>query len=436
MSSKKCRIILFLLICVLPIGCTSTSKTTSRVPAQISISDLGEYTGSSEFKLFFGSESGSKFIPNINLLQTSEESRVRQEVRNTVKKSFLISTLPLLGSISGLRTGTEKSLFESLIHSASIIRENLRNDLSEIEKNHAHIDIWPYKQSLFLAPIKEERKDLFYSAEKVSAGSLDVSQIIGTTPSNNRFPAKITESIKLLQSKTHLKTPDQAYLLAMHSQLIVDPKGESQLLIKALLGIHPMTIPFEEKNDQVHIKQIDIPNKATDYPVVALDIIIGLSPQSEEPQLLLSFGEFTEYKDNKFILSNKPTTAPCLKGSVAKVPLQVVAIDFCFKDMQFDLNSLSLNNLNILTSPGLSLGKHRFTFGGLQISSVSTQLQNEINNSIKTQIEAAKEKVEKKKDDSFQKVKLEIENLNIVNAGQLSSSTVDLALKKILGVRN
>jgi hypothetical protein len=343
------RLLIAVIIAVsvlLSTACSNRKISESRIPASIRnpAGTPQEYTGGSDYRLFFAPDSASGFNPDSDLINPSQEELAKEKIRDAIKASFVKALLPIYGVISGNSTGTEPDVFGSVLHSISILQNNLRDELKAIPAADGNQEFWPFEQQIVLVPFKAPARNIFYAAEKVSLNTGEAIRTMGMHPGLSKFDQETTQAIKSLQDATLPALKDPAYLIGMESRLHINPITESKINIKILLGLKPERIPFSQTNDQVKIKEIVIPT-AEYQPAVVLEFTIGLSPQSKEPTLVMNFGKFSEYKNGTFVMEDKgqQNTGPCLLGNLPKPNL--VAVSFCFKQMNFDLSTTQLSAL-------------------------------------------------------------------------------------------
>jgi len=392
-----------------------SQKPNERTPAQTAPIP---YSGGSDYKLFLGASPDVDFDPGADITQLSERDLAREQVRNTIRGALLKSTFPVMGVLTGNKTGTEPNVLTSLLNMTSILQQTLRFELSQIEVGDQ--SIWPLAQEIVLTPWLDKKDNLFYGVDKISMDSAHLVNVLGVTPSSLGFDKKLTTAVQEFQKRSTGNLTDPAYLLGFSGHLHLDPKRESLLTLRVLLGLKPERMKFEKINDQVKLEQLVIPETDHGGPVAALTFNIGLSPNSAAPTLDITFGEFDKFEDGSFVIlaTNQEKSTPRLVGTLNKNGLKWIATHFAFKKMTLDLEQKHLSDLEMLTSAGINIGGAQFTVGGFSVQSVDQQFQAEINNTIDAEVKKAirtgKDKIE---------------------SGILEKQMIELAFGKIFGER-
>ena len=248
-----------------------------------------------------------------------------------------------------------------------------------------------------------------------------LANLIGGRPHGKIFAKHINENLQKMRTSVHRSSKNPADLLGLTAHLHIG-KGKNAarwVKIKTLLAIKKTTSDFENRvPGKVHLKKVVIPALADNDINAVMEIDIDLSPKAKFYDLTMHFGEFDQFinfaeakKINEKALKasdrvdlfdftikkkGRQKAAPRLEGNADKPGLRRVALNFSFADLKMDLTTQSLTELDTLLSAGLRIKGKNYTFGAFNLSGVDSEFQNEINNTIQTEIKKTKGSLQKK----------------------------------------
>lgn len=379
-------------------------------------SDAHEFSGYSDYRLFLARNSEPVFDPNQDITLKTRSEEIRSELKGKMEKSLLMSIVPFMGTVNADNILENLDVLSKVEISLTQISEDMRKAILEIKdrENNQYEKSFPIVEDLFLIPWKHSKHDLFYSSEKISSQRGRETQILLVHPKSTIFADHLTTSIKeLFMKQLKEKLDDPVFFLGMISNLHINPYEKSHLKVHVLVGLRPQNrIPFEEKNDQVHIKNAVIPQIENRGPVASLVFDIDLSTENPRPATLnVELGDFDSFALGVFKVSNKnkASYAPRLEGVVNKKGVGWVAMDFAFDKLKFSLENLELDELKTKTrfgfnfpiplfhykktktsmSAGFRFAQLQLRDGDFSIKKVDEQFGNEINNTINSMKEDA-----------------------------------------------
>lgn len=347
----------------------------------------GSYTGHANYRLLLGARSGSDFDPNRNLLRASPAEERTEKIGEAMRSAVLKSLVPVMSSITGHATGTETNLVDLLKTVAGNAQASLKGELEQITGGSSNDG--PSISEAWLIPWLQPRQDLFYDQEKISMSSVQVANFLKVVPGSEGFPKKITSDIKELRTKLYRESQDPVFLLAARYFLFVAPQ-KSQLTIRVLVGVRPLDAPFVKEDPKVKFSKMVIPDPNQEGVTAALTFNIPLAG-GDDPTLHIAFGEFKSLDRGVFTMepNSRQKSAPRLEAQVNKTGASWVALNFAFKEITMNLQTAQLQDLSTLVSPGMRLKGTNWTLGGLNVQSIDTTFQDEINNTIDAEIQSA-----------------------------------------------
>ena len=353
----------------------------------------GSFTGQSDYRLLFINHQSPEFDPNQDILNPSEKELAIEKIEEKLAGATLKSLVPLVGTLTKSVTGTETDLLSLVLTTAGSLKNSLAQELSTI--NVTESDIFPLIQDAYVAPWPSQKRNLFYSAQKISMNAGELVNVLGIQPGSEKFDKTLTENIKALQSKLHQDSTDPTYLLGMRRflWLSVDEDSEKKelkpfLTLRVLLGLKPGSFPFSEENDRVKLDRVTIPDISSRGSSASLTFEIDLSRKPVPPLLHVEFGDFEKFEDGDFVIRERgrEKVAPRLEGTVNKPGLKHVAVNFSFRKMTFDLTTQRVSSLETLVSPGIRVGTTNYVLGALSVTSVNDEFKGEINKTIEAEI--------------------------------------------------
>jgi len=352
-----------------------------------------EYTGHAPYRLFIARHSDPVFNPDQDLRRAEAGEDIKTKLHQKVAEATVKSLIPIMGTLSGSLTGTEKNLLSSLETTSSILANSIKESVSELNKTGYDRKYFPALHDLYLIPWTTAERDLFYSSEKISIGSGELVNTLRAAPFSKNFEENITKSIKELQRKMLAEREDPVLFFGMRSVVFINPNATSKLTIRLLLGLKPdENIPFEKNTPEIRIRKAVIPRIADRSTTAALTLTFDLSENTSTPPTLeIEFGDFKEFKDGQFLMekSEQAKHGPRLEGTVNKRGAKWIGVDFTFQKMTFSLESMRISKLETLTSAGFRVGKAHWTRGAFSIQKVNDEFLSEINNTIDSQIQEA-----------------------------------------------
>ena len=371
-----------------------------------------EYSGYSDYRLVFDPVVDDEFEINQDVLIPTKKQIEREKVINAVMSSSMGALIPLSSLLSGNLTGSEPSLYDLVSKSVNTMSRSLRKEIASISVECR--DVYPVEQHVYLIPWLEREEDLFYSVEKLSVSSAMIN-ILKSAKRAVEFDTFVTKNIEKFQKKLYEESDDPVFLLGFRAAFKIDPDNKSSLTVSALLGIKPTPvggIPFEKPSPKVNLKKIEIPDIPGKGIVGIFTFTLDLSKNPKAPTLDLSFGDFEKFERGGFKLLDegsklKTPKAPRMVGNVSKRGLGFIGIKFNFMKLVFTLEPdipikmmsddtediTLLTELDILISPGLSIGNSYFVLGGIHAESVDEEFGKEINTTLNTEIKKAGDKI-------------------------------------------
>ena len=355
------------------------------------------YSGKSDYRLVFHPAPSLEFKVTTDL---TAEPTWKEKMEGQVSSALIKALVPLMGTLSGNRTGTEGALLPLVNTLASSLGQDLRR-LWEGKKAGGE---FPFIHDTYLIPWSEKRENLFYDADKVSMQSTELVNVLAQAKFQDRFADKLTENIRVLQ-KSSAGSTDPVVLLALRSFLMLQ-KDKATLTLRVLLALKPRTEPFVQENEKAKFQKLVIPALAGSrpalpgsWPVVSLLFSFDLGEAKTVATCKAEFGEFVRFDPKvagNFVLSdNRVEASPRLVGQAA-VLKKWVPVEISFSNLRFDMQTLKVDALETLVSPGIRFGLGYFGVQGLHMKSVDQEFQAEINRNIQKEIDKATAAGEKK----------------------------------------
>lgn len=372
-----------------------------------------EYEGRSPYRLIFveHSDLSVPFDPNQNLLAATTREQNRDLIKKKVLGSVVKGLLPMSGQLGSALSDPQTDFLTSVTSMGSILSKELGAAIESFSAIEA--STFPVVNDVYLIPWQTGNRNLFYGGDKISMGAEEVANVLASSSQSDKFEKDVTAQIKDLQ-KLRFNTENPVYLLGARSYIFVNPRGESNLVVSVLLALKPSVLPFSKSNDQITFERINIPGNAEKTATAKLVLTLPLL-RSEAPVLDVEFGEFESFSQGTFKLkeSGRQNMSPGMEGRSTKGS---VPLTFSFSKLRFDLETLDVSGLNVLTSMGFLTKRGRLPIGGFKVNAVNNQFQQEINNTIDAEVKAAQDA-----------------GLEAVESKLFTDSTLKEALEAILG---
>lgn len=348
--------------------------------------DPASYSGHSDYRLILVRRPGPAFDPNVDVLKPGAVELAAERVSDALRSAAMTSLVPVIGFISGQRTGSEGDLMPALMGMAKHAGQALRKELAPITQGPG--SAFPIVAEAMIIPWTEPTTELSYDDEKISMNA-GLANVLGVSVADDQFPEKLTTAIKTLQAKLHAASPDPWYLLAARQFLFVMP-GKSRLTLRILIGMKPLTAPFAQEDARVKFSQVVVPDQPGKGIVASATFDVDLA-QDTPPSLTLEFGDFKGYEKGNYVVdeATQSRLAPRLEGQVNKTAAGWVGLNFSFKKLAFNLRTAQVSSIETLLSPGLRVGGANWVVGGLRVESVDQSFQNEINGTIDQKLKGA-----------------------------------------------
>lgn len=347
-----------------------------------------QYKGRSPYRLIFVErpDLAIPFDPNENLLELSPLKKKKEEVAAKILSAVVKGMLPMSGMLGSALSDPQTDFLTATTSLSALLSKQINHSLSDIQNYDAQV--FPMVSDVYLIPWQTEERNLFYSADKISMSPDGVANVLISSNNSEKFEAQVTAQIKELQ-QLRFSTENPVYLLGLRGFIFVNPRGESNLRISTLLALKPGNIPFTQSNDQITFEKIYIPGNAQSPAVVKLSLNIPLF-KLQAPTLEAEFGEFEAFSKGNFNLKerSRQNMSPSMEGKSAKGS---IPLSFGFSSLKFDLETLNVSDLNLLTSLGYLSKRGRLPIGGFKVSSVNQQFQQEINNTLNAEVQKARE---------------------------------------------
>lgn len=353
----------------------------------IEIAGASELTGP-RYRMFFLNSTGAPFNPEQDILQPTQAEQVAEAVRGEVFSAALKSVLPFTAAFSG----SEDPIEERVLLMISNFRQSVAMG---VQRAVAQQQIFPVRHSFMLVPNFGTAPDLFYSDEKISMSGTEVVNIYQMTPSHPKFESSITESLKKIEDANLIRAPG-SQLLAARTDLQIESPEKMTARLQVVLSLSPSVSPFTETNEKVRFERLVIPHLPDGRrPVAILDFRLDLSKKEQvPPELTVQLGEFESFRAGEFKVwqDNRRAAVPRLEGVANKTGTKFIAINIGFETLRFNLETLSLSQIDTVTRAGVKIGSSQFVVGGFHLESVDKEFQNEINKKIVQEVENAKKK--------------------------------------------
>jgi hypothetical protein len=392
-------------------GCKLKSKDTESELAATDDS-TAIYQGHANYRLLLVGHSGPDFNPNQDLIKPNQKERDRDTAGNALRSAALKSLVPIMGQLKGEPSGTETDLMASLLALADSARQTLKDELSPLVSSTG--SQFPIVAEAWIIPWTEARTDIFYDGSKISLSATEAANVLKALPGSDGFNKKLTESVQTLRAKFRTEEKSPVFLLAARHFLFIAP-GKSRLTIRLLIGLQPYSGDFKKDDPKVKFSKVVVPDIPGKGITAALTIDIPIE-ENEAPTISMAFGDYKGLEKGNFVMedSGAAKVTPRLEGTANKPGTGFVALNFAFKNMSLNLRTVQLDQISTLVSPGLAVGKARWTIGGIHAESIDQIFQKEINTTIDTSIKGA------------------IDNANdTILDGMLSKDTLELAFNKI-----
>ncbi len=372
-----------------------------------------EYEGRSPYRLIFVErpDLSTPFDPNQDLLSPSARDKNRELIKEKVLGAVVKGLLPMSGQLGSALSDPQTDFLTSVTSMSSVLSKELGAAIESISTIEA--TTFPVVNDVYLIPWQTGDRDLFYSGDKISMSSDQAANVLASSSQSDKFEKDVTAQIKDLQ-KLRFTTENPVYLLGARSFIFINPRGESNLVVSVLLALKPAVLPFSKSNDQITFDKINIPGNAEKTATAKLVLTIPLL-RAQAPVLDVEFGEFESFSGGTFKLkeSGRQNMSPGMEGRSTKGS---IPLTFSFSSLRFDLETLDVSGLNVLTSMGFLTKRGRLPIGGFKVKAVSEQFQQEINNTIDAEVKAAQDA-----------------GLEAVESKLFTDSTLKEALEAILG---
>src|SRR3989338_10225985 len=145
----------------------------------------GSFSGQSDYRLLFINHQSPEFDPNQNILNPSEKELAIEKIEEKLAGATLKSLVPLVGTLTKSVTGTETDLLSLVLTTAGSLKNSLAQELSTI--NVTESDIFPLIQDAYVAPWPSQKRNLFYSAQKISMNAGELVNVLGIQPGSEKF---------------------------------------------------------------------------------------------------------------------------------------------------------------------------------------------------------------------------------------------------------
>jgi hypothetical protein len=376
-----------LVLCLLAAACKA--KTQDNDGSALSNYDTGSsaYSGHANYRLLLVGYAGPQFDPNQDILRPGADDKAQEQVSMSLRASALKSLIPIMGQINGSVSGTEENLMASLMALVDSARKSLADGLAPVLQDSSNK--FPVVSEAWLLPWTEETTDFSYDRDKISLSPTETANVLKALPGSDGFNKNVSERIQKLRTKLKADTKTPVFLLASRYFLFVNP-GKSRLTIRTLVGLQPYSGPFEKDDPKVKFDKVTVPDLPGKGITAAITFDIPLE-ENDPPMVTAVFGDFRALEKGNFEMdaSGGAKTSPRLEGKANKTGTRWIALNFAFRDMSVNLRTAQLDQLTTLVSPGLKVGKGRWTVGGIHAESIDTTFQTEINNTIDGEIKKA-----------------------------------------------
>lgn len=364
------------------------------------LSHSTDYSGQSPYRLIFleSIPQSTIFNPNKDVVNVSAEDLLKENFSKKVLGAVTKGVLPMSGSLGNSLGSQEVDFLTAATSMASLFADSL-NDVITSPEFRSLKSRNPYEGSVYLIPYQDESRNLFYSSEKITMTPGQVTNILMTSRTSEKFEKTVTEQIKKLQS-LRANSANPVFLLGVKSSIFINNTSgcgaeiESCLKVNVLLALKPTGasgIPFTQANDQVTFERIVIPGSPESQSTANMKFVIPLvkangSAASKAPWLEVEFGEFESFAKDTFKLkeSGRQNMSPAMEGKGKNF----IPLTFSFSSLKFDLENQKVEGLNVLTSLGFVSKRGRLPIGGFKVKTVNTQFEAEINKTIETEIAA------------------------------------------------
>lgn len=353
---------------------------------------IDEFVGYSDYRLLVANPPDRNFNPNSDVLKPSPADTQREKIAEAMRSALLKSLIPLARLVGPDLLNNEHINLMDLVTSsvasgARVLKDAFLSDLAQVDL--------PDEQVAFLVPWPERRDNRFYSAQKISVGPSKTISVLGVTAAQPEFATMLTANIKDLIARKHKQTKTPAYLVALFSRMNLK-RGAHSVQTQVLLGINPMERPFKKDNPDVVFKTAAVKDIAGHPTTACLTFNVDLEDNPKPTTLDVDFGAFSNW-DRNFAMdeSSREAAAPRLQGSLKKPNASWVDVEFAFRRISFDLNTLDATAVDTLVSPGFEILGERWTTGGIKMASVDKAFQDEINKSIDDEIKKFEDKTGK-----------------------------------------
>lgn len=381
---------LFLALTMMATTFVGACKQKSSVDDSLVLDATGSgatYTGHSDYRLVFAQNPGPNFDPNQDVTKANGAD-VGARLYNSMRAAGLKSLIPIMGLVSGNKTGSEVDLLPSISdmvqHAANTLRQEIRPILNDAASS------LPAVSEAYLIPWLAEKDDLFYDNEKISMDAAEVANVIKAMPGSDAFAKHLTDDIKALQKKLYGSSQDPWFLLSARHLLFVAP-GKSRLMVRVLVGLKPTEVPFTKTDDRVKFNKMKVPDLQERGVVASLLFDADLETPNATPKLTVEFGDFAAYEKGNFTVdaATQAKYAPRLEGQANKTGTSWVALNFNFQKVTIDMRTAQVASISTLLSPGLRVAGSNWVVGGLRVQSIDQSFQTEINNTIDQQLKTA-----------------------------------------------
>ncbi|MBI3534632.1 MAG: hypothetical protein HY072_03995 [Deltaproteobacteria bacterium] len=399
----------------------------------LSFSEM-KYWGHSDYKLIFVNPPDPNFDPNEDLINPSARFKAQEELREAILKATTNALMPLSSVLSGNLTAANNSnLFENVLGFASVLKHGLKPELEKLLANNKNLVLPAYHET-FLAPFDNDL-NFYYSKNKITfrdSGSLNILEVDPTSNAFSNLPkeGEVKKKLNLSQNIIDLnKTLYQrhkalqsikkplVYLLALRTFLSIENLNKTELTLRILLAIPPLTQALDKDSPEVKIHRVVVPDLGDHFPIASLKVTFNLSSPNDNPIMSVQLGDFKMYErptyneetqkevlytkafreagDFATLPDNIVDTAPRLQANPkfrGKL-IEQVALDFNFSEITMDLKKQEINGLKIYTAPGLKVGKTAYMLHkGFRISKVEGSFSAELNKTIQEQIQTLEKK--------------------------------------------
>jgi len=347
-----------------------------------------EYEGRSPYRLIFVErpDISTPFDPNQDLLSPSLRDKNRELIKEKVLGAVVKGLLPMSGQLGSALNDPQTDFLTSVTSMSSVLSKELGTALESFSNLEA--STFPVVNDVYLIPWQTGDRDLFYSGDKISMSPEQAANVLASSSQSEKFEKDVTAQVKDLQ-KLRFNTENPVYLLGARSFIFINPRGESNLVVSVLLALKPAVLPFSKSNDQITFDKINIPGTAEKTTTAKLVLTIPIL-RAQAPVLDVEFGEFEAFTGGNFKLkeSGRQNMSPGMEGRSTKGS---IPLTFSFSSLRFDLETLDVSGLNVLTSMGFLTKRGRLPIGGFKVKAVSEQFQQEINNTIDSEVKAAQD---------------------------------------------